>query len=55
MMLHHLGEPEAARAVEAAFEAVLADSELHTPDLGGNASTSAVGEAIAMQVSAAAA
>jgi len=55
MMLQHLGEAKAARAIENAFETVLADSELHTPDLGGKASTRVVGEAIAKHVSAAAA
>ena len=55
MMLQHLGEAKAARAIENAFETVLADSELHTPDLGGKASTRVVGEAIAKHVSVAAA
>lgn len=53
MMLRHLGEPAAAKAIEAALETVLADSEMHTPDLGGNARTGDVGEAIANQVSTA--
>lgn len=53
MMLRHLGEVEAARAVERAFECVLTDPGLHTPDLGGKASTRKVGEAIAQQISAA--
>jgi len=55
MMLQHLGEAKAAEAIENAFETVLADPELHTPDLGGKASTRVVGEAIAKHVSAAAA
>jgi tartrate dehydrogenase/decarboxylase/D-malate dehydrogenase len=55
MMLQHLGELEAAHAIEKAFEAVLASSDLHTPDLGGTASTRHVGDAIAHEVSAAAA
>jgi len=38
MMLEHLGEPEAAAALTAAFEATLA-SGTRTPDLGGSAST----------------
>jgi tartrate dehydrogenase/decarboxylase/D-malate dehydrogenase len=54
MMLEHLGEPEAARAVEKAFEVILANTDLHTPDLGGKASTSDIGEAVAHEVSAAA-
>jgi tartrate dehydrogenase/decarboxylase / D-malate dehydrogenase len=51
MMLQHLGETKAARAIEMALETALANSEMHTPDLGGKASTRAVGEAIAQQVS----
>jgi tartrate dehydrogenase/decarboxylase/D-malate dehydrogenase len=48
MMLEHLGESEAARAVERAIESVLADlSAPRTADLGGNASTNEVAEAIA--------
>jgi tartrate dehydrogenase/decarboxylase/D-malate dehydrogenase len=53
MMLQHLGEAKAAQAVEGALEAVLARSELHTPDLGGRAKTRDVGEAIAFEISAA--
>ena len=51
MMLRHLGEAKAARAIEDAFEAVLARPDLHTPDLGGKATTRDVGEAIAQEVS----
>jgi tartrate dehydrogenase/decarboxylase/D-malate dehydrogenase len=47
MMLEHLGEPEAARAVEQAFERVLRESDLRTPDMGGKATTTDMGEAIA--------
>jgi tartrate dehydrogenase/decarboxylase/D-malate dehydrogenase len=54
MMLQHLGEPQAARAVEKAFEAVLARPDVRTPDLGGKASTRDVGDAIAHEISAAA-
>ena len=46
MLLRHLGEDNAAEAVERATLTVLADGELLTPDLGGTASTSAVGDAI---------
>jgi len=52
MMLQHLGEPKAALAVEAALETVLARPDVHTPDLGGRASTRDVGEAIAHEISA---
>jgi tartrate dehydrogenase/decarboxylase/D-malate dehydrogenase len=51
MMLRHFGEIEAANAIEHALEAVLANAELHTPDLGGNARTRDLGEAIAQAVS----
>ncbi|MCH8197638.1 MAG: tartrate dehydrogenase [Proteobacteria bacterium] len=47
MMLDHLGQGEAAKAVEAAIEAVLADKELLTPDMGGKATTGELGKAIA--------
>src|SRR6202451_3741174 len=47
MMLRHLGESPAADAVESAIETVLATGGPKTPDLGGNANTKEVGEAIA--------
>ena len=47
MMLDHLGEHDAARAVEQAIEAVLADqSTPRTADLGGRANTAEVTAAI---------
>ncbi len=46
MMLRHLGETEAADAIDAAAERVLRDGETLPGDLGGSASTSAVGDAI---------
>jgi tartrate dehydrogenase/decarboxylase / D-malate dehydrogenase len=46
MMLEHLGEAEAARAVEAAIEAVLREPGLRTPDMGGKATTRELGEAV---------
>ncbi|CAA9319308.1 MAG: D-malate dehydrogenase [decarboxylating] [uncultured Frankineae bacterium] len=42
MMLDHLGHPEAAAAVVAAMESVLADSGVRTADLGGRATTEEV-------------
>jgi tartrate dehydrogenase/decarboxylase/D-malate dehydrogenase len=51
MMLRHLGEPAAATAIETALETVMADRKMHTPDLGGNARTGDVGNAIVSQVS----
>lgn len=49
MMLEHLGEPEAASGVMAAIESVLADGP-RTPDLGGSATTTEMGNAIAERV-----
>ncbi|UNO43648.1 tartrate dehydrogenase [Streptomyces sp. MST-110588] len=39
MMLDHLGHPEAARDVTDAMAAVLAKTDVRTPDLGGTATT----------------
>ena len=57
MMLDWLGERHgdaqaqaAARAVEAAVASTLADPRHHPADLGGNASTAAVGDAIAVAI-----
>jgi tartrate dehydrogenase/decarboxylase/D-malate dehydrogenase len=50
MMLRHLGESKAARAVEKAFEAVLARPDGHTLDLDGKAGTRDVGQAIAHEI-----
>ncbi len=47
MMLEHLGHPEAAAAIVAAIEQVLAESRLRTRDLGGEADTETCGKAIA--------
>ncbi len=52
MMLAHLGHDDAAQALEAAIETVLEEPRLHTPDLGGSASTEELGRAIADAVSA---
>jgi len=46
MMLEHLGEKQAADRLMAAIEKVTADSTLHTPDLGGKASTRMVTDAV---------
>jgi tartrate dehydrogenase/decarboxylase/D-malate dehydrogenase len=46
MMLDHLGQPDAARAIVAAIQSVLSDGP-RTRDLGGQASTQEVGSAIA--------
>src|ERR1700681_4588433 len=50
LMFEHLGEAEAARAVVAAIERVVKDGKVLTRDLGGTASTAAVGEAVAALV-----
>ena len=47
MMLDHLGHPDAARAVVAAIERLVADGKTVTRDLGGTASTTEVGQAVA--------
>jgi tartrate dehydrogenase/decarboxylase/D-malate dehydrogenase len=48
LMLDFLGHPDAARAVVAAIERVLADPKApRTRDIGGRASTTEVGAAIA--------
>ncbi|KQT84234.1 tartrate dehydrogenase [Methylobacterium sp. Leaf466] len=46
MMLDHLGERDAAAAIVAAIERVLADPETRTGDLGGRADTAACGRAV---------
>jgi tartrate dehydrogenase/decarboxylase/D-malate dehydrogenase len=52
MMLQHLGANEAAAAIVTAIERVLASGENLTRDMGGTASTSSLGQAIADAVSA---
>ena len=46
MMLDHLEQPAAARQVEAAVAAALAEGKVRTPDLGGRSSTQEVTDAI---------
>jgi tartrate dehydrogenase/decarboxylase/D-malate dehydrogenase len=46
MMLEHLGEPAAAARLMRAIERVTADPSLHTPDLGGAATTRQVTDAV---------
>ena len=50
MMLEHLGYPEAAAVVEAAIETALEEPGLGTPDMGGKATTSELGSAIAAAI-----
>lgn len=46
MMLDHLGEPAASARLMRAIERVTADPDLHTPDLGGTATTRRVTDAV---------
>jgi tartrate dehydrogenase/decarboxylase/D-malate dehydrogenase len=46
MMLEHLGEKPAAERLMKAVEHVTADPSLHTPDLGGKATTKQVTDAV---------
>ena len=55
MMLDHLGEKEAAQTVEQTIFKVIASGDPRTPDIGGNANTREMGEAIASEISALAA
>ena len=50
MMLEHLGEKAAAARLMRAVERVTADRALHTPDLGGKATTRAVTDAVVAAV-----
>ncbi len=46
LMLHSMGEREAARRIERAVERVYAETDVRTPDLGGSASTGVFTDAI---------
>jgi tartrate dehydrogenase/decarboxylase/D-malate dehydrogenase len=46
LMLEHLGEGAAAARLMRAIERVTADKALHTPDLGGRATTAQVTRAV---------
>ncbi len=52
MMLEHLGEPAAAKRLMAAIERVTADARFRTADLGGNADTKTVTDAVVEAVRA---
>jgi tartrate dehydrogenase/decarboxylase/D-malate dehydrogenase len=52
MMLEHLGEPAAAARLLRAIERTTADRSLHTPDLGGKATTKMVTEAVCAALAA---
>jgi tartrate dehydrogenase/decarboxylase/D-malate dehydrogenase len=44
--LEHIGEAEAAAQLMWAIESVTANQDMHTPDLGGNATTKKVTDAL---------
>ncbi len=50
MMLDFLKQPEAAKAVNQACREIAADPKNHTRDLGGQATTSQVGDAVCAKV-----
>ena len=52
MMLEHLGEPDAASAVHEACMSVLRDGEVVPADLGGSATTTQLGDAVATALGA---
>ena len=53
MMLDHLGETTAGSAIMKAVEEVLATTTVRTPDLGGTATTSEVGQELKRAIRAA--
>ena len=50
MMLDFLGQPKAADAINKACRDVMADKKNHTRDLGGTATTTMVGDAVAARI-----
>jgi tartrate dehydrogenase/decarboxylase/D-malate dehydrogenase len=50
MMIEHLGHKEAAAAIVAAIERVLASGRVLTPDMGGRATTEELGRAIEAKI-----
>ena len=52
LLLEHLGENGAARRVMRAIEQVTSDPTLHTPDLGGSATTAQVTDAVCTRIAA---
>jgi tartrate dehydrogenase/decarboxylase / D-malate dehydrogenase len=50
LMLRHLGEEQAASAVELAIAQILETERVRTPDIGGSSSTREMGESIAVQL-----
>jgi isocitrate dehydrogenase (NAD+) len=52
MMLHHLGESEAAKRIEKALLAVFASADVRTGDLGGSATTKEFTDALCKRIAA---
>jgi tartrate dehydrogenase/decarboxylase/D-malate dehydrogenase len=52
LLLEHLGEADAAQRLMRAVERVTADRTLHTPDLGGQATTREVTDAVLAAIAA---
>ena len=50
MMLDHLGEIKAAKAIENAVEKVLSEGKVRSHDLGGNSSTIEVGDEVVIKI-----
>ena len=50
MMLDHLGQPSAARALTSAIEETLATETVRTPDLGGDATTEQFADAVIARI-----
>ena len=50
MMLEEIGEEKAAKDIVKAIELVLKEGKVRTKDLGGKATTSEMGDAIAKKV-----
>ncbi len=50
LLLDHLGQAKAAAAIQTAVAAVLKAGRVRTPDLGGNATTTQMGDAVAQQL-----
>jgi tartrate dehydrogenase/decarboxylase/D-malate dehydrogenase len=50
MMLDFLGQPNAAKAINDACRDIVADPKNHTRDLGGQASTTQISEAVCAKV-----
>lgn len=53
MMMEHLGEPDVAAAIERAVRRMLAETDVRTPDLGGESFTKDVVDALLARLSAA--